>query len=228
MMKLMGRNSKTEQSNETTPSYKEQSSNSSSFNPAISENGSAPSPTNLESEQKKNFENESLEISASETMAKEIEEGRLSGYVGHGTTLAGETSFQVMLRVDGHLTGKITSEEGTLIVGTKGLIDANILVATAIINGKVNGDIVATKKLQLVSTAQVVGNVQAPRLVLEDGAILEGNCSMIKAKENSEKGATESKSQPNTNKHSLNQADSNQSQKNSVAETSKLAGSAVG
>ena len=51
----------------------------------------------------------------------------------------------------------------------------------------VNGDIIASEKLELTRTARVIGNVQAPRLVIEDGAIFEGACSMIKAKESLDK-----------------------------------------
>ncbi|MEO7658714.1 MAG: polymer-forming cytoskeletal protein, partial [Pyrinomonadaceae bacterium] len=116
-------------------------------------------------------------------------EGRLSGFVGHGTTLTGETQFHAMLRVDGHLIGTVSSEAGTLIIGTNGQVDANILVAAAMINGTVNGDIVATEKLQLGRTARVMGNIQSPRLIVEEGAILEGSCSMLKARETQEEEA---------------------------------------
>lgn len=125
--------------------------------------------------------------SESESMARDIKEGRLSGFVGYGTTLTGETSFHAMLRVDGHLTGRVLSESGTLIVGSSGRVDANVLVSAAIINGIVNGDIIATERLELGRTAHVVGNIQSPRLVMEDGALLEGSCNMIKARENLEK-----------------------------------------
>lgn len=101
-------------------------------------------------------------ISESDSMARDIKEGRLSGFVGHGTTLTGETEFQAMLRVDGHLIGTVSSATGTLIVGTNGQVDANIAVAAAMINGTVNGDILATEKLQLGRTARVIGNIQAP------------------------------------------------------------------
>src|SRR5438552_1724902 len=67
-------------------------------------------------------------MSESESMARDIKEGRLSGYVGNGTVLTGETTFQAMLRVDGHLTGRVTSENGTLIIGSTGRVDANIIV----------------------------------------------------------------------------------------------------
>ncbi len=122
-------------------------------------------------------------ISESESMARDIKEGRLSGYVGNGTVLTGETNFQAMLRIDGHLTGRVTSESGTLVIGSTGKVDANIAVAAAIISGTVNGDIIATEKLELGRAARVVGNIQTPRLVIEDGAIFEGSCTMLKAKE---------------------------------------------
>ena len=134
-------------------------------------------------------------VTESESIGRDIKEGRLSGFVGHGTVLTGETSFQAMLRVDGHLTGRVTSENGTLIVGSSGRVDANILVASAAINGMVNGDIIALEKIELGRTAKVVGNIQTPRLVIEDGAIFEGSCSMVKAKEEAEQRIAEAKVQ---------------------------------
>ncbi len=128
-------------------------------------------------------------ISESDSMARDIKEGRLSGFVGHGTTLTGETQFHAMLRVDGHLIGTVSSESGTLIIGTNGQVDANIAVAAAMINGMVNGDIYASEKLQLGRTARVMGNIHSPRLIVEEGAILEGSCSMLKAREVQEEEA---------------------------------------
>jgi cytoskeletal protein CcmA (bactofilin family) len=113
-------------------------------------------------------------VTESESMARDIKEGRLSGFVGAGTVLTGETTFKSMLRVDGLLTGRVSSEEGTLIIGSTGQVDADINVSAAIINGLVNGDITTSEKLELGRTARVVGNIKAPRLVMEDGAILEG------------------------------------------------------
>lgn len=133
-------------------------------------------------------------VTDSESMARDIKEGRLSGFVGHGTVLTGETNFQAMLRVDGHLMGTVTSENGTLIVGTNGQVDANVAVSAAMINGNVNGDIIATEKIQLGRTARVIGNIQTPRIIIEDGALFEGSCSMMKAKEQLENAAVETDS----------------------------------
>lgn len=167
----MGRSSKTEQTNDSV--YQPtQTTDSNSLYPA----GNAPS---------------NRAVSESESMARDIKEGRLSGFIGSGTVLTGETTFQAMLRVDGHLTGRVSSEDGTLIMGSTGRIDANIQVAAATINGTVNGDIVATERLELGRTAHVVGNIQTPRLLMDDGAILEGNCGMMKARETMEKRIAE-------------------------------------
>lgn len=130
----------------------------------------------------------------SENIARDIKEGKLSGFVGHGTSLTGDTSFQMMLRVDGHLTGTVTSDGGTLIVGNNGQLDANVAVGVAQINGTINGDITATERIQLGRTAKVVGNIATPKLVIEDGAVFEGGCSMLKAREAKDKQAASAQS----------------------------------
>lgn len=134
-------------------------------------------------------------VTDSESIARDIKEGRLSGFVGHGTTLTGETNFQMMLRVDGHLTGTVTSDGGTLLVGTNGQVDANISVAVAQINGAVNGDIIASEKIHLGRTAQVIGNIATPKLVIEEGALFEGGCNMLKAREKQEQQITTAQEQ---------------------------------
>src|SRR5215210_3966278 len=120
-------------------------------------------------------------MTESESLARDIKEGLLSGFVGNGTELTGEANFKGMLRVDGHLSGKVHSDEGTLIVSTNGLIDANIEVAVAQIHGTVNGDITASKRIEMGRVAKVTGNIQTPSLVIEQGAVFEGSCRMMKA-----------------------------------------------
>ncbi len=118
-------------------------------------------------------------VSESDNLAREIKDGNLSGFVGNGTMLTGEATFKMMLRIDGHLSGRVSSDDGTLIVGTNGQVDANIEVAIATIHGTVNGDIVASQRLELGRAAKVNGNIQTPTLVIEQGAIFEGSCRML-------------------------------------------------
>ena len=217
-MLRMGRNSKPEQtttdsestadhtpqsaSTSTTPSS---SSSSSSYSPSSSygsggayPSGSAtiaPPPANASPLAPGSASRASTE---SETLARDIKEGTLSGFVGSGTVLTGEANFKGMLRVDGHLSGRVNSQDGTLIVSTGGQVDADIDVAIATINGTVNGDITASKRIELGRVAKVTGNIQAPALVIENGAIFEGSCRMAQVKDTQEQRprAEESSSSP--------------------------------
>jgi cytoskeletal protein CcmA (bactofilin family) len=202
----MGRNSKSEEPAMTN--YQSTTSNSDTGY----QYGSGSEPTTAASRV----------VSDSESIARDIKEGRLSGFVGHGTTLTGETNFQMMLRVDGHLTGSVASDGGTLIVGTNGVVDANVSVASAMINGTVNGDIVATERLQLGRTAKVVGNIETPRLVLEDGAVLEGGCTMIKARDAQESKANESKPSSSSYSAASSSSYSSYSSSSSTASTADV------
>jgi cytoskeletal protein CcmA (bactofilin family) len=118
-------------------------------------------------------------MTESETLAKDIKEGTLSGFVGGGTVVTGEANFKAMMRVDGHLSGRVSSSSGTLIVGANGKVDANIEVAVAVIHGTINGDIIATQRLELGRAARVNGNIQTPSLIIEQGAMFEGSCKMV-------------------------------------------------
>lgn len=118
-------------------------------------------------------------LTESETLARDIKEGTLSGFVGAGTLVTGEANFKAMMRVDGHLSGRVSSSSGTLIVGANGKVDANIEVAVAVIHGTINGDIIASQRLELGRAAKVNGNIQTPSLIIEQGAVFEGSCKML-------------------------------------------------
>ena len=99
------------------------------------------------------------------------------GFIGDVTNFTGEVHFKTMLRIDGHFSGRVTSLDGTLIVSNGAqLTEAVIEVAVAKINGTVVGDIRATKELILGCTANVTGQVIAPALSVEEGALLNANC----------------------------------------------------
>jgi cytoskeletal protein CcmA (bactofilin family) len=129
-------------------------------------------------------------VTESESLARDIKDGILSGFVGNGTTLTGEANFKGMLRVDGLLAGQVNSDGGTLIVGNNGQVDANIAVAVATIHGTVNGNIIASQRLELGRAAKVKGDIETPSLVIEQGATFEGNCRMVQLREAQEKKAS--------------------------------------
>jgi cytoskeletal protein CcmA (bactofilin family) len=117
-------------------------------------------------------------VTESAMIAREIREGTLSAFVGGGTTVTGEVSFKSLLRIDGFLSGRITSAEGTLVVAAPGRVEATVAVAIARIGGTVTGDIVCSDRIELGPTARVTGNIQAPAIIIEHGATLDGRCRM--------------------------------------------------
>ncbi|HVG38526.1 MAG TPA: polymer-forming cytoskeletal protein [Pyrinomonadaceae bacterium] len=126
-------------------------------------------------------------VTESESLARDIKDGSLSGFVGAGTAVTGEATFKMMLRVDGHISGRVSSEDGTLIVSAGGQVDANVDVSVALINGTINGDIIATKRIEIGRVGKVIGNIQTPALIIENGAIFEGSCRMMQVKADHDK-----------------------------------------
>ena len=120
-------------------------------------------------------------VPESEAIARDIKDGNLGGFVGNNTHLTGNAKFKGMMRVDGHLSGKISSGDGTLIVSTNGLVEADVDVAVAKIYGTVTGNITASGMIELGRTARVTGNILTPSLVIEGGAIFDGGCRMTPA-----------------------------------------------
>jgi cytoskeletal protein CcmA (bactofilin family) len=117
-------------------------------------------------------------LTESERIAREIKDGTLSGFVSSGTFVTGEAKFKAMLRIDGRFSGRITSRDGELIVGFGGRVDAIVDVSVVTVQGIVNGDLIASRRVELGRAAIVMGNIRTPSLVVEQGATFEGTCKM--------------------------------------------------
>lgn len=106
--------------------------------------------------------------------------GGLTAFIDQGSEFEGKLSFKDTVRIDGRFRGEITSEN-TLIVGESGEIEACIRSKTIAISGSVDGDVIAATKVVLHKTARVNGNVETPSLVMEEGAVVNGQLTMSKA-----------------------------------------------
>jgi cytoskeletal protein CcmA (bactofilin family) len=67
------------------------------------------------------------------------------------------------------------------LVCETGMIVAKIKIGRLSVSGQVEGSIIATEKVEILHTGKIIGDVTTPLLVVEEGAILEGKCSMIKS-----------------------------------------------
>lgn len=94
--------------------------------------------------------------------------------------LNGEIGFKDMLRINGHVAGKIFSYKGTLIVDPSARVEAAIDVGVCVISGIVEGDVTAHERVEVGSGAIVTGNICTPVLSIKPGAVFQGDCRMLK------------------------------------------------
>ena len=107
--------------------------------------------------------------------------GTLTAFIDQGSEFTGKLSFKDTVRIDGHFEGEISSEN-TLVVGESGSVHASICSQIVIVSGEIHGDIVAGQQVTLHKTARVLGNLQTARLVVEEGAEINGKIEMISSK----------------------------------------------
>src|SRR5436190_13330209 len=94
--------------------------------------------------------------------------------------LDGELSFKDMLRINGHVAGRVFSYKGTLIVDTSAKVEADINVGVCVVNGTVVGDIIGHERVEVTPGAIVRGNIATRTLSIKPGAVFQGDCRMLR------------------------------------------------
>ena len=111
-------------------------------------------------------------------MKKEKQTDTITTFLGYGTSIDGTLEFQGTIRLDGNVKGQVISQNGTLIIGDKAVVQAQVRVDTAIVRGEINGSIEAKTRIEAYSPARIIGEIQAPEISVESGVVFNGNCSM--------------------------------------------------
>ncbi|MFB6356371.1 MAG: polymer-forming cytoskeletal protein [bacterium] len=97
--------------------------------------------------------------------------------ISSGSTLNGVLDSNESLRIDGNFEGTIHCK-GTLIIGANANVEAEIVAEVAVIGGRVDGDVSANEKIEILSTGEIFGDLTAPVLQIEQGVVLEGSCTI--------------------------------------------------
>ena len=105
----------------------------------------------------------------------------LSAYLDERSDMEGTYTFSGTAMLNGKFKGVIQSND-TLIVGEKGVVNANISAGCVLIRGEVAGNVSATERIELRGNARVFGDIEAPVVVVEEGVLFEGHCRMTKAR----------------------------------------------
>lgn len=114
----------------------------------------------------------------SEKKGAPVDYSKIETVIGEGTSVRGDIESAGTIRIDGRLEGNI-NHQGTLIVGPKGYVNANVHSALMAVAGEVTGDLVIDDKLELLATARLTGNIQCGHLVVQEGARFEGQSNML-------------------------------------------------
>ncbi len=114
-----------------------------------------------------------------------------STVIATSSHIDGEIKGSGDIRIEGGLTGRIDSTASVLIAET-GRVEAEIKAETVIVAGNVSGNIQADQKIELTPTAEMIGDLAAPRILIQEGATFEGEVVMS-GKKGSAKPATPAK-----------------------------------
>ena len=101
----------------------------------------------------------------------------LVGYLYKGSRVTGQLTFQGSARIEGNVDGEIQCH-GTLTIGERAEVRAKISGDVVVIRGKVEGNVVAKEKVELVAPARLFGDIDTPRLIITEGVVFDGDCTM--------------------------------------------------
>src|SRR6476646_8621258 len=99
--------------------------------------------------------------------------GELNGFLDRGSSFRGELEFEDTMRIDGRFNGKIMTKN-ELIVGESAQIEGEVHAGRIAISGTIIG----TQRVEIHRNGKVYSDIDTPALIIEEGAIFQGNCVM--------------------------------------------------
>jgi cytoskeletal protein CcmA (bactofilin family) len=110
-------------------------------------------------------------------------DGLMNTIIGKDTVFSGTLDVKGALRVDGTVKGKIICSD-CVTVGSTGVVEAEIEADSAIIAGRMVGNVDTTEKIELQAKCEMEGDLKTKSLVIEQGAVFCGACNMKEIKGN--------------------------------------------
>lgn len=104
----------------------------------------------------------------------------ITNIIGEGTEIEGKVLVPGSIRIDGKVNGEMTVQE-QITVGRSGFIKGELLTKDAIIAGRVEGKVDVKNKIELQKNARVNVDLKCKLLIIEEGVVFDGTCSMSSA-----------------------------------------------
>jgi len=97
--------------------------------------------------------------------------------IGEESSFEGTYAIRGSLRIDGRFEGKSLLVD-QLQIGPKGRVRTNIIATSVVVEGVIIGNITSSRRILLLSSARVLGDIKTPELIIQDGVVLEGRCTI--------------------------------------------------
>lgn len=110
-------------------------------------------------------------------MADTTENLIVNSLIGEGSEFRGEFKVKDLIRIDGYFKGAILTD-GKVLVGRSGVVETDIRAGVVVVGGEVRGSINANKRVTLLSSSRVYGDIITRSLVVEEGVVFEGRCTI--------------------------------------------------
>ncbi len=106
------------------------------------------------------------------------QEGTTMANIGKSITISGDLTGEEDLVIEGKVEGKVTLPNNQLTIGSNGSVKAEVSAKSVVVIGRVAGDVRGAERVEIQGTGIVEGDVAAPKLVVAEGAVLNGSISM--------------------------------------------------
>ncbi|MDH5760218.1 MAG: polymer-forming cytoskeletal protein [Gemmatimonadota bacterium] len=113
--------------------------------------------------------------------------------IGPGMKVTGDIETSGTVRIEGKVKGSVKAGKA-VVIGKDGMVDGDVDTQDAVVSGRIKGTLVVGSRLEVQATSQIEGTVQARRMQLEEGAMLNGSVTMGEAKTGTSGAATMSTS----------------------------------
>lgn len=108
--------------------------------------------------------------------------------IGPGMRVIGDCETEGSVRIEGEVKGAVRAGKA-VVIGRDGVVHGDVYTQDAVVSGTVTGSVIAVSRLELQATSRIDGDIQARRLQLEEGAVLNGTVQMKDVPESAGKAA---------------------------------------
>lgn len=113
-----------------------------------------------------------------ETQSTPAGGGEEMANIGKSISIKGDLTGNEDISIEGKVEGKVDLPAGQLTIGANGMVQGEVQAKSVIVIGRVKGNVNGVERVEIQATGQVDGDVMAPKLVVAEGAVLNGSIQM--------------------------------------------------